>query len=541
MAGQCSVAFLVAVCLALTSCAAVSTSDAPGAEADTTPDTTIDAQVVCTSADITRETPPSVSDEGPPSESAKAIVFPEKLSLVDAMRMALEANKDIIVASLDADASRERIGIPEGEFDPRLFAEYSRGESDTPLAEVPLGRSETADGTFSTGLRQRIPTGTTVEVTALSDYTRDIPGKPEFDPVYATAVGVFVAQDILKDAGWNINRTDVVIARNNSAISAEALRNALISNLFEVERVYWRLYFAQADLTVAEQRLERAEKLVEKAQAQEAVGISAPLEVIRARSSAAGQAALIPQFRNRVVKLRHQMLRLLGVIEPELVGVEFELVDAPPTDPVRTSLDQAIEIAKRFRPDYRQARLAVTNAALVRSFTANQVLPTLQLVAGWAFSGLGEDLDSSIERLDEFDSWQVGVVFETPLPNRTAHAEHKAARVDYRSAEAQLAGIREQITREVADAIDDLHTQRERMAAARQARELAERVLQAEEKSFSLGRSDSLDVLAAQGALASAERDEVLAQTDYAIAAANLLRVEGILLEQKGITFVEDR
>ena len=75
------------------------------------------------------------------------------------------------------------------------------------------------------------------------------------------------------------------------------------------------------------------------------------------------------------------------------------------------------------------------------------------------------------------------------------------------------------------------------MTAAGEARELAEKVLEAEEKSFALGRSDSLDVLNAQAALAAAERDEVLAQTDYAIAAANLFRVEGILVEQKGITF----
>jgi len=531
--GQHFVVVFVALCMALASCASVRTNKTPTVEAQaqehTSPDTTADTQT----ADVT--------EEAAPSADAQALAFPEKLSLADAMLLALEANKDIIVASLGADASHERIGIPEGEFDPVLYGEFTRGESEVPLAEVPLGLSETAEGSFSTGLRQRIPTGTTVEVAVSADYTRDIPGKPDFDPTYGTAVGVSVAQDLLKDAGWNINRTDVVIAQNNSTISTEALRNALLSNIFEVERVYWWLYFAQADLAVAEERLARAEKLVDKARAQEAVGISAPLEIIRARSSAAAQAALIPQFRNRAVKLRHRLLGLLGVIEPELVDVEFKLVDAPPTEPVETSVDEAIRIAKRFRPDYRQARLAVANAELVRNFAANQVLPTLQLVAGYALSGLGEDLDSSIETLDEFDSWQVGIVFETPVPNRSAHAERKAARLDYRSAEAQLAGTSERITREVADAILDLRTLQERMTATIEARELAEKVLAAEEKSFTLGRSDSLDVLNAQAALAAAERDEVFAQTDYAIATANLFRVEGILLERKGITFAHGR
>jgi outer membrane protein len=60
-------------------------------------------------------------------------------------------------------------------------------------------------------------------------------------------------------------------------------------------------------------------------------------------------------------------------------------------------------------------------------------------------------------------------------------------------------------------------------------------VLSAEEKSFSLGRSNSLDVLTAQSNLASAQRDEARAHADYAIALANLFRVEGTLLERKGV------
>jgi outer membrane protein TolC len=70
---------------------------------------------------------------------------------------------------------------------------------------------------------------------------------------------------------------------------------------------------------------------------------------------------------------------------------------------------------------------------------------------------------------------------------------------------------------------------------------LAERLLRAEEKYFSLGRSNSLDVLDAQAALAGAERDVILARTDYASALANLFRVQGDFLARKGIALMEAR
>jgi outer membrane protein TolC len=64
---------------------------------------------------------------------------------------------------------------------------------------------------------------------------------------------------------------------------------------------------------------------------------------------------------------------------------------------------------------------------------------------------------------------------------------------------------------------------------------LAGELLQAEEKSFRLGRSSSLDVLAAQQALAAAEREEVRSKVTYATALSALHVVRGDFLEAKGL------
>ncbi len=95
----------------------------------------------------------------------------------------------------------------------------------------------------------------------------------------------------------------------------------------------------------------------------------------------------------------------------------------------------------------------------------------------------------------------------------------------------------ERITRQLADALDDLRTSEERIASARESRGLAALLLKAEE-TFDLGLNTSLDLLDAQEDLAQAERDVVRARADYAMALSGLLRSQGNFLEAKDIPFV---
>ncbi|MHC4592321.1 MAG: TolC family protein, partial [Planctomycetota bacterium] len=153
---------------------------------------------------------------------------------------------------------------------------------------------------------------------------------------------------------------------------------------------------------------------------------------------------------------------------------------------------------------------------------------------------LDDDFGGSVDDVGDgrYDSWVAGLQFELPIPNRTARSGYQVAQIERRRARVQLEAVEERITREIADALDVLQTSEGRIATAEEARQLAESLLKAEEKSFSLGRSDSLDVLNAQSSLASAERDELRARADYATALANLFRVQGDFLDAKAIPFV---
>jgi len=484
------------------------------------------------------------SAEEPKEDSLQEpLRLPKSLGLKDAFLYALRANKDILVASLAAEADEQRIGAAKGEFDPTVFVEFSRGRTSAPVLGPPLARSEEAEGAFSAGIRQRVWTGTAWELGFVSDYVRDLNATGALNPSYGSEVRLSVEQDLLKDAGSDINRTAILVARNNWRISQERFRSEIIETLFQVEVAYWDLYLALADLKVREEQLERAKKLVARAEAQVNVGLSPRLDIVRAKSSAAAQEVGISRARNEIKRLRHRLLRLLGIMDVGAADAEFELADAPPSELFHTDLAEAVEIAQKARPDYAEAKLAIQTSELQLRFLKNQKLPRLQLFGEYSLTALDDEFGDSLDGVEEGDysSWLVGLRFEVPLPDRTSYFQYTAAQLEHRKAKAQLEALTERITREVADALADLRAAEERIAVAQQARQLAEDLLRAEEKSYSLGRSNSLDVLDAQQALAAAERDEVSARTDYARALANLFRVQGISAQKQGIVFADHR
>lgn len=470
-------------------------------------------------------------------EDAVVPSLPPRLTLAEGFGLALQHNKSIRASRLQAAAEHARIMQARGSFDPEFFTEARWQEADEPLDTDPLGLRETRARALSSGVRKRFVTGTDLEIAGTADYTDDSASAAVADPAYASGASATLRQDLLRSFGLRTNRYGILTARDNWRTAQEGVRNALISTLFEVESAYWSLYFAAADLQVREEQLGRANRLVSVAEAQVRVGESAPIEITRARSSAASQHVAILAARSRITVLRHRLLRQLGVLEPSTAERPLELADSPPEATSVPTLAESLQIAYDRRPDCRQAEVAKAQAERTEAYAANQRLPSLQVFGGLRLAGLDETFHDSRQDIEhaEYQTWMVGARLEVPLGNRTLEGTYRAACLDRQRAAAERLAVREQATREVADAFEDLTMAAQQLAATRQSRDLAGELLQAEEKSFRLGRSSSLDVLAAQQALAAAEREEVRSKVTYATALSALHVVRGDFLEAKGL------
>jgi len=475
----------------------------------------------------------AAGDDPPPP------AVPNPLMLDQALRLALASNKDIRLAVVAVDQARAAIGAARGEFDYTVFLNASGGNSDEPVASVPVSGSENENASASLGVRKRAATGTEVELSTSLGYTRHETTLDVLDPKYATDLSLVLRQDLLRGSGLGVNRTGILVLQNVSRMVDESLRAQVMQNLFEVERTYWELSFAMADLDVRGKQLARALELVRIAEARVNVGDAPPIEIARAQASAANQNVAIVLAGNRITQLRHELLQRMGVLAVAHAADAFDLADLPNTNAVPVSLAETMEIAGRLRPELAQARWALENAAYRERFARNQRLPSLQLYGEMSLLDLDGEFDSDdmAPGAQDYYAWEVGVMLEMPLLNQAAKANYRVARLEHERADLRAAALVETITREAADAIQEVNTAQARMTSAGEARALSRRLLEAEEKSFNLGRAESFNVLDAQAALAASERDEVRARSDYAIAIANLYRVRGDLLQVKGIAF----
>jgi outer membrane protein len=335
--------------------------------------------------------------------------------------------------------------------------------------------------------------------------------------------------------------TSIRIAGYNRQISETQAKLAVINQLANVDRNYWRLYQARRNLGVTQQQYELAQAQLDKAQRLVNAGKSGEIEVIRAQSGLAQRLDAIIKAQNTVLSQQRELKRIVNLPGLE-VGTQAMVIPKTQPTPVEYLVDAPsltdAAIANRMEMLEFELRL-LTDAANIR-LNENQTLPSLDLTATYNIGGLGSSSQDSFLMLEKhkFDSWSIGANLEVPLGNESAKARMRQSvltrlqRLSSREARKLL------IRQEVANAVDGIQAGWQSILATRQATILSARDLQAEQRQFDVGSATSTNVLDAATRLAEAQFAEIqavvdyqLAQVDLAVATGNLLGAERISWE----------
>jgi outer membrane protein TolC len=118
-----------------------------------------------------------------------------------------------------------------------------------------------------------------------------------------------------------------------------------------------------------------------------------------------------------------------------------------------------------------------------------------------------------------------------------SRAQLAQAKVNFRQAKLRLQNNEQQAFLEIRNAVRNVKSNFKRIQAYQAARKLAEKNLKAEEKRLDVGLSTNYTVLQYQRDLARAKSNEIRAIIDYNLALAELDRVLGTTLDNKGIQF----
>ena len=216
-------------------------------------------------------------------------------------------------------------------------------------------------------------------------------------------------------------------------------------------------------------------------------------------------------------------------------------------------LEELIAVALQDRPELSESQIDLQNRQISRKAAKNALLPTLALVGFYGGTGLAGELNPAFSGTNtsavptdfggafanafnnSSPDYFVGVNLNIPIRNRVAKADQYRSELEYRQAELRMQQLKKQIRIEVRNAQYALEQGRARVAAAKKARDLADKTFNIMQKEQTLGAGSSFQTLTAQRDLAVAELDLVNATTAYQKSKLELERATGTTLEDNGI------
>jgi len=307
----------------------------------------------------------------------------------------------------------------------------------------------------------------------------------------------------------------------------------------QVEQDYWELVFARQNEQVFRAALKAAQELLASNRAKVEAGVMAEVEVLQAKTGVANQVEEIIVAQKVVRDQEDQLRQLLSPSEMVLrQTMTIVPTDPPQRDYETNTMEEAVDVALRQRPEILQSQKDIESKHLNTQFAKNQLLPRLEFQGTVGLSGLGRDLGDTLDRTKSGDFYNAGagLVLSYPIGNRSAQSQYRRRQLEATQAQISLQNVRRQVIVNTKEAVRRVQTNVKRMETTRTARQLADGQLQAEQERLNLGLSTTRQVLEFQRDLAQARVKELRALVDYNQALANLNRMTANTLQHYHIS-----
>jgi outer membrane protein len=481
----------------------------------------------------------------------------ERLSLREAVAVALANNPGIAVERLGPEFARADIDRANGVFDPTFQASGAVDRSVVPASSVLQGAQvlREKDYVYALSLQKLLRSGATFTIAGTSTETNTNSRFYGLRPQYVPNVLFTLSQPLLKNFGIDLTILLVRSAEANSSVAYYQYLSRAVALVRQVVEVYWGVVQAKENLKAEQDGLRLAQTLVRENQARVRAGTLPPVVVKEAEADAASREGRVIAAEN-AVGIASDNLRLLLQRNPEgaFVPRPIEPTDNPEVRDVTVDEQEILVDAVERRPEVLQARYDIENRKILAKINRNNLLPGLSVNTSYGLNGLSGrgvpqtdpqtgqtvvtpftgDYGKSLERLksDDFNSYSAGLSLTVPLGNTTAEAEYVQSQIDLRRGELSYRQLLANVTLEARRAIGDVRSNSKRITATRLARELAQENLEQQKKRYDVGLATTKDILDFQQRVTAARAAEIQALIDYNVSLAALRQAEGTLLAQ---------
>ena len=423
---------------------------------------------------------------GPPAAFASDPNSVEILTLDDAIRIALENNRDIRKALELRNRLEGRYVEERAAALPQLFGSaegFRSWDGSQEVFRIPPS-SATVDAQL--GVSQPLYTGGQVSAA-----------------IRAARVGLASADDQLK------------ISRQSA--------------LLEVSTTFHDVLLARELHSIAVQSRDQKARFLEEARKRSAAGTATEYDVLVAKVDLENAEPAIVRARNLVVSLRERLRFLLGRGDRQVdVRGELAVEIGPPPD-----YDRELARAVESRPELSDLRNRIGISQEMVTIAGSGTMPRIEIRAGAGW----KDFHSGDAGTDG-KMWSAGLFATWPLfdgmRTRGRVAQAKSETNTLRIEEVQLLDA---IALQVRDAVNAVQDAGEVVRAITDTVGQAERLLVLAEKGYEYGVKTKLEVDDAQLNLNQAKVSLARSRRDFLVANASLLRATGMLGEEREASY----
>lgn len=470
------------------------------------------------------------------------------------MLAALSYSDHVRAIQLTPEIIAEDVNRAQAAFDINAFLESKFDD----LSE-PVGNTLTTGGPprlndhhlrTNTGLRKKTSYGGTLELSqqvGLQD-TNSLFFLPTNQSQTRLTLGL--TQPLLKQNGRMYTQSVVVLAELDTNVAQQQVAAQLQDHFYKVLQAYWDLFLQRSLVLQRRRSLDETRLILQRLEERRGLDVLSS-QIARARAAVATRQSSLIRAEADVRNAEARLRTLTNA--PDLNRAsdsELSPVELPPHVLLPIDDTLAMQVATQRRPEV-AAALERLRAAQVRvGVSRNELLPTLNLVLQSYVSGLQGQYDvlRSIEQ--QFNagapSYTAGLMFQVPLGNEAAKAEHRKRTRELSQLMYELNSVLSTVALDVEVALRDVQAtyqetigRTEAMRASQQELDYLRarwRMLPGDERLVSFLLDETLD---AHDRLLESEAACARAQTDYALALARLRRATGELVQIAGPSSAE--
>jgi len=496
-----------------------------------------------------------------------------RLSLGQAIQMALANNKDIELARQNVLAAEWDLKGTAAQYDPRSTFSSFYEHTKIPVASFLSGgvNGSVLQSDLSAGYRLEGFAGKgggTYEMnfSSLRRSTNNI--FAALNPQYPSELMFRYTQPLGRGRSFSTRLKDIEIAQKNSRLTQAQFRQSATETIVEVQRAYWDLVFARQSLTIQNETLRDFRARLEVDRRRAGNGMLAAIEVV-------GTEARTAQSEEAVYGAVEDLTRAENALK-NLIAENHEArlwnASIVPTDdftPALTeiTLQDALADAMANRLELEESDIIREINAVEERYYRDQTRPQIDVVSSYGITGLGGPFvdNAAVNRLigptaalpgfleggygqslanlaqNRFNNFRVGVQISLPLHNRTAEAKLGRALVERQRVATQQEKLKQLVQMDVRNSVQAIRTAESKRRAASTIRASLEQQFASDQRKLTVGYSATYTVLERQISLAGARLKELRAELEQSKASAELQRAMGTALRANNVVIQKQR